>query len=101
MKITRAITSAALTLGLAVATGAVAGPATAAAHPDHDQCPSGRSGYELWDVDAEPYTVDNEVDEKGNGDGLVCARPMKSFFVDDGTTYQVYNFFDNRVAAPG
>jgi hypothetical protein len=62
-------------------------------------CPPGNSGYVLWDVAAEPYAVDNAVDEQGNGDGWVCATPKKVVLDEDGNPFQIYNFIDNRVAA--
>ncbi len=52
----------------------------------------------LWDVSAEPYKVDNAVDEQGNNDGWACAQPKKVVIDEDGNPFQFYNFIDNRVA---
>ncbi len=62
-------------------------------------CPPDQSGFTLWDVSAQPYVHDNAVDEKGNGDGFVCAKPGGVFILDDGTPFQLYNFIDNHVVA--
>lgn len=62
-----------------------------------DGCPPGHSGYLLWDVSAEPYHVDNMVDEHGNADGWVCAKPGKAVTDENGDPFQLYNFIDNRV----
>ena len=69
-------------------------PATAAG----SLCPSGGSGYVLWDVTTGPYAVDNAVDEHGNADGWVCAQPKKIVLDENGLPFQTYNFIDNRVA---
>lgn len=63
-------------------------------------CPPDQSGFSLWDVNAAPYVHDNAVDEKGNNDGFVCAKPGGVFILDDGTPFQLYNFIDNHVAVP-
>ncbi len=68
------------------------------AHAAGDGCPPGSSGYVLWDVSAEPYRVDNAVDEQGNNDGWACAQPKKAVIDEDGNPFQFYNFIDNRVA---
>ena len=47
----------------------------AQADPPGTSCPGGQSGFVLWDVSAEPYGVDNLVDEQGNNDGWACAKP--------------------------
>jgi hypothetical protein len=52
----------------------------------------------LWDVNTEPYAVDNAVDEQGNADGWVCAQPKKIVLDENGNPFQIYNFIDNRVA---
>jgi hypothetical protein len=70
-------------------------PATASAGTS---CPPGNSGYILWDVNTEPYAVDNAVDARGNGDGWVCAQPKKIVLDENGDPFQIYNFIDNRVA---
>jgi len=47
-------------------------------------------------VGTEPYEVDNEVDENGNGQ--VCALPLDETFEDDnGESHQVYDFIDDVV----
>src|SRR4051794_11663529 len=73
-----------------------------AATPGHaagSSCPPGNSGYVLWDVAAQPYGADNQVDEHGNADGWVCAGPKKVVLDENGNPFQIYNFIDNRVAA--
>lgn len=56
----------------------------------------GFEGYEIWDVSTEPYQVDNEVDENGNGQ--VCALPLDETFEDDnGETHQIYDFIDDVI----
>jgi hypothetical protein len=49
----------------------------------------------VWDVSNPAYAADDEVDAKGNGNGLVCAQAKK--LVDDGSggTFQQYNFIDD------
>jgi hypothetical protein len=74
----------------------LATPAQANAAADTG-CPTGNSGYMLWDVSTEPYGADNIVDEQGNGDGFACARPGKVVTDEDGNPFQLYNFIDNRV----
>jgi hypothetical protein len=64
-------------------------------------CPPDQSGFSPWDVTTVPYLADNAVDEKGNGDGVVCAKPGGVFILDDGTPFQLYNFIDNHVVVPG
>jgi hypothetical protein len=63
-------------------------------------CPPDHSGFSLWDVSAAPYVHDNTVDEKGNNDGFVCAKPGGVFILDDDTPFQLYNFIDNHVVVP-
>ncbi len=70
----------------------------AAASASGQSCPPGNSGYVLWDINTQPYQADNAVDERGNGDGWVCATPKKVVVEADGNPLQVYNFIDNRVA---
>jgi hypothetical protein len=48
--------------------------------------------------DAEPYVVDNGVDEAGNQNGVACAKPGKGVTGDDGQPFQLYNFIDDVVA---
>ena len=81
-----------------IAVSILAGPAQASP-PSSFVCPPAESGFLLWDVSAEPYVHDNAIDEKGNGDGFVCAKPGGVFILDDGTPFQLYNFIDNHVAA--
>jgi hypothetical protein len=48
-----------------------------------------------------PYQADNQVDAEGNGDAVVCAKPLDSkTFELDGQTFQIYQFIDN-VAGTG
>jgi hypothetical protein len=75
---------------------AIAAPAHAASTGGH--CPPPNSGYIVWDVSQQPYQADNLVDEKGNGNGTVCAKPVKS---NDGSGLQLYNFIDDAGAAQG
>jgi len=72
-----------------------AAPATVA-HADSSACPGGASGFVLWNVDAAPYQADNHVDQAGNANGWVCAKPMPNYFVSNGQEYQVQNFIDDR-----
>jgi hypothetical protein len=81
---------------LLVATVAAAGP-VAAAPSDEVYCPTARSGFVVWDVSTEPYGVDNYVDEIGNNNGVVCARPTHFITGDDGNPFQIYNFIDDVV----
>jgi hypothetical protein len=85
----------ALTATVAFAVGVTA---QAPAAPAHRGCPP---SFTFWDVSTQPYQVDNQVDAEGNGDGLVCAKPLdaKTFQVG-GQTYQIYSFIDN-VAGKG
>ena len=71
-------------------------PGSAEASPPGTACPGGRSGFALWDVSTEPYGVDNLVDERGNNDGWVCAKPIYVVTDDDGSAFQIYNFLDNK-----
>ena len=69
-----------------------AGPALAAP-PSGSWC---ATGWERWDVSAEPHQMDDRVDEAGNGNGIVCARALgegwsKKFGVPD----TIYNFDDD------
>ena len=74
-------------------------PAPADAKPPGAACPVPSSGFVLWDVETEPYGVDNLVDQAGNGDGLVCAMPIYVELDENGEPFQVYNFIDNRVVS--
>jgi hypothetical protein len=87
-----------LITGLAAAGFLCAATPSNAAGSAGSSCPPGGSGYVLWDVDTEPYAVDNAVDEQGNADGWVCAQPKKLVLDEDGNPFQLYNFIDNRVA---
>lgn len=91
-------TTARFLMLLVVTAGGTTAPAAAA--PSATHCPPPASGYVIWDVSAEPYAVDNFVDELGNGNGVVCARPL--YAVDDGSggLFQIYNFIDDTVASP-
>jgi hypothetical protein len=79
-------------IGLLVATG------SSVATTAGGNCPDATSGFVVWDVNTEPYQVDNAVDVNGNGDGIVCAKPVDSLtFVVGGNTYQVYNFIEDVI----
>jgi hypothetical protein len=82
--------------GVAAAAFLVCLPGSAQASPSGTSCPGGTSGFVLWDVSAEPYGVDNLVDEGGNNDGRVCAKPIYVVTDDDGSPFQIYNFLDNK-----
>jgi hypothetical protein len=71
------------------------------ASPSGDACPGGRSQFVLWDVSTEPYGVDNLVDERGNNDGLACAKPIYSVVDEEGNPFQIYNFLDNSFPSRG
>jgi hypothetical protein len=78
-------------------TGLFAGVSgTSGATPQGGNCPPAISGFQVWDVSAEPYQADNAVDVNGNGQ--VCAKPVDAqTFVFDGQTYQIYNFIDDVI----
>jgi len=78
---------------LAAATPLVVSAAAVATQSGTSQCPGGASGFISWNISAEPYQADNRVDNNGNG--LVCAKPTKKTFVEDGVTYTIYNFIDD------
>jgi hypothetical protein len=82
--------------GVAVAAFLVCLPGSAQASPSGMSCPVAASGFVVWDVDAEPYGVDNLVDESGNNDGWACAKPIYVVIDDDGSPFQIYNFLDNK-----
>ena len=82
--------------GLAVAAFLVSLPAPAQADSSGTSCPGGGSGFVLWDVSAEPYAVDNLVDEGGNNDGWACAKPTYVVTDEEGDPFQIYNFLDNK-----
>lgn len=82
--------------GLAIVTALTWLAAPVQAAPTGESCPGGRSGFVLWDVRAEPYAVDNRVDEGGNNDGWVCAKAIYVVTDDDGNPFQIYNFLDNK-----
>lgn len=75
--------------------------APAQAFPPGNACPDGKSGFVLWDVNAEPYAVDNKVDEDGNNDGWACAQPTYVVTDEDGNPFQIYNFLDNKFQPHG
>jgi hypothetical protein len=87
--------------GLAAAAALVclATPAVAS-QPDRTGCPGKNTGYELWDVSAEPYGVDNYVDDIGNQDGWACAKPTYVVLDDEGNPFQIYSFLDNKYPVP-
>ena len=95
----RVITSLAACLATTAGLGLLAAPADAS--PDGDGCPIEKSGFVLWDVDAEPYGADNFVDANGNGDGWVCARPIYVVTDENGEPFRIYNFLDNKFASRG
>jgi hypothetical protein len=84
---------------LAATVALVAGvTAQASAAPSHTGCPP---AFTRWDVSMGPYQADNQVDAEGNGDAVVCAKPLDSkTFELDGQTFQIYQFIDN-VAGTG
>lgn len=71
----------------------VLGGSPAMAAPPADGCPR---GYELWNVDAEPYKQDDNADH--NADGLVCARQLGEGASRD-FDGPIYVFGDNDLAA--
>ena len=71
-------------------------PGSAQASPLGTACPGGSSGFVLWEVSTEPYGADDAVDERGNNDGRVCAKPIYVVTDDDGNPFQIYNFLDNK-----
>jgi len=75
-----------------------ASPATAASSGGH--CPPAVSGYQIWDVNTQPYQADNRVDEKGNNNGFVCAKPEKIGVDASGQPLQLYNFIDDSGNLP-
>lgn len=87
----RSIASCLLVAGLWLLPNAIAEAA-----PPHVGCPPVASGYQAWDVSAEPYQADDLVD--ANGNGSVCARPIDDrTFELGGQTYQLYNFIDDVI----
>ena len=76
-------------------------PAAAQADSSGTSCPGSASGFVLWDVSAEPYGVDNLVDERGNADGWACAKPIYVVTDDEGNPFQIYNFLDNKFRPQG
>ena len=81
-----------------VAAAALLPGSSAFAAPTGGHCPPPRSGFITWDTSTEPYQADNKVDLMGNGNGVVCAKPVDNqTFVLDGVTYQIYNFIDDVV----
>jgi hypothetical protein len=75
--------------------GSLAVPGQAWASSAGGHCPAPQSGHILWDVNTEPYHLDNLIDQKGNNNGTVCAKPFKVEHHDDGTLFQIYNFVDD------
>jgi hypothetical protein len=72
----------------------------ASATSPNSGCPS---AYQVWYVGSmdPPYHADARVDAKGNGDGIVCAKPLNDkTFQYNGQTYPIYNFIDNNAATP-
>ena len=90
-----------IALGAAAAAALACLPAAAHAAPGGTSCPGGTSGFVLWVVSAEPYGVDNLVDEGGNNDGWACAKPIYVVTDDDGNPFQIYNFLDNKFRPNG
>jgi hypothetical protein len=86
---------------LAVAACLASLPAPAQADSSGTSCPGGGSGFVLWDVSAEPYGVDNLVDDGGNQDGWACARPIYVVTDEEGNPFQIYNFLDNKFRPQG
>lgn len=63
-------------------------------------CPGGKSGYVEWAVSKGPYQVDNRVDEQGNNNGTVCAKPGKVVTDENEEPFQLYNFIDDAGNLP-
>jgi hypothetical protein len=80
-------------LAVAAAASLLIGPTALAAPTGTSHCPPPGSGYISWDTSTQPYQADNRVDLNGNG--VVCAKPGNKTFVEDGTTYTIYNFIDD------
>lgn len=71
-------------------------PGPAYATSGGTSCPGNSSKFVLWDVSAEPYGADNYVDEQGNNDGWVCAKPIYVVTDEEGNPFQIYLFGDNK-----
>lgn len=69
---------------------------TWSAHADRGPCPAEESEFILWNVDTQPYSLDNRLDAAGNGNGWVCARELPQTFIRDGVEYPLQNFIDDR-----
>lgn len=92
----RTIATCLVVAGLSVPVASVA----QASPPVTHGCPPAASGFLVWDVNTGPYQVDNLVDQTGNRNGWVCARPIDhQTFVVDGTVYQIYLFMDDAIPA--
>ena len=87
--------------GMAAAAILVCLPAPADASTSGTSCPGGNSGFVMWNVNTEPYGVDNVIDERGNNDGFVCAKAIYVVTDEEGNPFQIYNFLDNRFATKG
>lgn len=95
-----------------IALSLIAGGALAAAFAGQASATSPYRGcppsYTVWMVGSTPpYHADALVDQKGNNDGIVCAKQVddKTFVYEgstypnlDGQTFPLYNFIDNTVA---
>jgi hypothetical protein len=92
----RRIVAAASVISTIMVGGSILG-ATSATAGSGGTCPNPASAFSRWDVATEPYQADNASDFNGNG--WVCARATKDTFVDNGQTFTVYLFIDDRVRA--
>lgn len=81
---------------LAATTTMMLGMHAAVADPPSNGCPR---GFGEWDVDAEPYQMDNAVD--ANGDGIVCARQTGDTVDVDGEELHIQIFRDNDLYPAG
>jgi hypothetical protein len=67
--------------------------APALASPPSDGC---ARGFVLWDTTEAPYQADEAVDQAGNHNGLVCARPLgQGLSRQYGTDLAIYLFVDD------
>ena len=82
-----------LVAGVLLVLALPAAPYVAATPGGH--CPEGNSGFRLWPTSTEPYRVDNLVDDRGNQNGMVCAKPGDVVIDENGQPFQLYNFIDD------
>jgi hypothetical protein len=89
-----------------IALSLIAGAALTAGYAGQASATSPNTGcppsYQVWYVGSmkPPYHADSYVDQKGNGDGIVCAKQIDDkTFQYNGHTYPLYNFIDNTVSS--